>query len=50
MKSKMVDIIEIKQRVAATEEKLKSANAKGKQHSKRLVSLLQAVEANHLRN
>ncbi len=50
MKSKMVDIIEIKQRVAATEEKLKSANAKGEQHSKRLVSLLQSVEANLLRN
>jgi septation ring formation regulator EzrA len=47
---KMVDIIEIKQRVAATEEKLKAANAKGEQHSQRLLSLLQAVEANLTRN
>jgi septation ring formation regulator EzrA len=46
----MVDIIEIKQRVAATEEKLKAANAQGEQHSQRLVSLLQAVEANLTRN
>jgi predicted nucleic acid-binding Zn-ribbon protein len=46
----MVDIIEMKQRVAATEEKLKSANAKGEQHSKRLVNLLQAVETNLLQN
>jgi len=46
----MVDIIEMKQRVAATEEKLKAANAKGEQHSQRLVNLLQAVETNLLRN
>jgi septation ring formation regulator EzrA len=46
----MVDIIEIKQRVAATEEKLKAANAQGEQHSKRLLSLLQAVESNLSRN
>ncbi len=50
MNLKMVDIIEIKQRVAATEEKLKAANAQGEQHSQRLVSLLQAVEANLTRN
>ena len=50
MNLKMVDIIEIKQRVAATEEKLKAANAKGEQHSQRLLSLLQAVEANLTRN
>jgi septation ring formation regulator EzrA len=46
----MVDIIEIKQRVAATEEKLKAANAQGEQHSQRLLSLLQAVESNLSRN
>ncbi len=50
MNLKMVDIIEIKQRVAATEEKLKAANAQGEQHSQRLLSLLQAVEANLTRN
>ena len=50
MNLKMVDIIEIKQRVAATEEKLKAANAQGEQHSKRLLSLLQAVESNLSRN
>ncbi len=46
----MVDIIEMKQRVAATEEKLKAANAKGEQHGQRLLSLLQAVETNLARN
>lgn len=42
----MVDILEMKQRVAATEEKIKAANEKGEQQSKRLLDLLQAVEAN----
>jgi chromosome segregation ATPase len=46
----MVAIIEMKQRVAATEEKLKAANAKGEQHGQRLLSLLQAVETNLARN
>ncbi len=46
----MVDIIEMKQRVAATEEKLKAANAKGEQHGQRLLSLLQALETNLARN
>ncbi len=50
MNLKMVDIIEIKQRVAATEEKLKAANAQGEQQSQRLLSLLQAVESNLSRN
>lgn len=46
----MVDIIEMKQRVAATEEKLKAASAQGEQHSQRLLSLLQAVETNLTHN
>lgn len=43
---RMVDILEMKQRVAATEEKIKAANEKGEEQSKRLLDLLQAVEAN----
>jgi outer membrane protein TolC len=46
----MVDIIEMKQRVAATEEKIKAANAQGVQQNERLLHLLQAVETNLLRN
>lgn len=42
----MVDILEMKQRVAATEEKIKAANEKGERQSKRLLDLLKAVEAN----
>ena len=50
MKSNMVDIIEMKQRVAATEKKLKAANAEGELRGQRLLSLLQAVESNLSRN
>ncbi len=50
MKSNMVDIIEMKQRVAATEKKLKAANAEGEQRGQRLLSLLQAVENSLSRN
>ncbi len=50
MKSNMVDIIEMKQRVAATEKKLKAATAEGELRGQRLLSLLQAVESNLSRN
>lgn len=42
----MVDFIEVRQRVAATEEKLKAANALGRHHDARLTRLLQSIEAN----
>ena len=48
--SRMVNIVEMKQRVAATEEKIKAAHAQGEQQSKRLLDLLQAVETNLARN
>lgn len=44
----MVDIIQMKQRVAATQEKIKAANELGEQQSKRLLDLLRAVETNLL--
>ena len=46
----MVDIIDMKQRVAATEAKLKAANAEGEKRSRRLLRLLDAVEQNFSRN
>ncbi len=46
----MVDIVEMKQRVAATEEKIKAAHEKGERQGQRLLELLQAVESNLLRN
>ncbi len=42
----MADIVDMKQRVAATEAKLKAANAEGEKRSRRLLQLLDAVEQN----
>jgi hypothetical protein len=42
----MADIVDMKQRVAATEAKLKAANAEGEKRSRRLLELLDSVEQN----
>ena len=42
----MVDFIEVRQRVAATEAKLKAASALGRHHDPRLTRMLQSIEAN----
>lgn len=46
----MVDIIDMKQRVAATKAKLKAANAEGEKRGERLLRLLDAVEQIVARN